>query len=528
MLSVVVVGRNDNHGYNLGKRVASSLNSISMRLRDGDELIFVDWNTPRPFPPMPVSIIDDLTEQTKKFLRILAVDPKVHDEVKGVSSKMILEPIARNVGIRRAKIQNKWILSTNTDILFIGEDDLSFQDLIGQLDDRLWQSFRYEVPEYVWEVLDKRNPKLTNSVIRELSENTPIMLDLTTTPTEDDSENLIFADAIGDFQLAPREMWGLVKGFPEDMLNGWHVDSRAAVQMIRTTGKDSKILPTGFGLRTFHQNHLRSLTHFHSNTTMNSGALISEPYENKANWGMRETEISDYFLQDFMENLSKFKFHSTKKIEASHLQSAHKNNFYNVDRTLLFLMDELNGLKPNDQLTLISANDSLIEKITLIAKSLEVKVETAKSLISLGAVLESLAKSDLVILDFGVDDTLLDSRAQALSAGWIALELPQIAKMIKPNTRVALIRAQNWAIRGLARKFFSVPLFNNYSAILSGINKSPHPKLTFSEKTILLNGIRFDYGLPNKMPFLLNLIFHILRKSLPIKVRAAIRKMLIK
>ena len=100
MLSVVVVGRNDNHGYNLGKRVASSLNSISMRLRDGDELIFVDWNTPRPFPPMPVSIIDDLTEQTKKFLRILAEDPKVHDEVKGVSSKMILEPIARNVGIR--------------------------------------------------------------------------------------------------------------------------------------------------------------------------------------------------------------------------------------------------------------------------------------------------------------------------------------------------------------------------------------------------------------------------------------------
>ena len=134
-------------------------------------------------------------------------------------------------------------------------------------------------------------------------------------------------------------------------------------------------------------------------------------------------------------------------------------------------MDELNGLKQNDQVTLVSANENLIEKITLIAKSLKVTVATAKSGSSLKVIRESLAKSDLVILDFGVDEMLLDSRAQTLNAGLIALELPLIAKMIKPNTRVALVRAQNWAIRSLARKFFSVPLFNNYSVILSGINK---------------------------------------------------------
>jgi len=528
MLSVVVVGRNDNHGYNLGKRVASSLNSISMRLREGDELIFVDWNTPRPFPPMPVSIIDDLSDQTKKFLRILVVDPKLHDEVKGESSKMILEPIARNVGIRRANPQNKWILSTNTDILFIGEEDLSFQDLIGQLDDRLWQSFRYEIPEYIWEVFDKRNPKATNQALGKLSETTPIMLDLTTSPTDDKTDNLLFADAIGDFQLAPREMWELIQGFPEDMLNGWHVDSRAAVQMIRKSGKESKILPKRFGLKTFHQNHLRSLTHFHSNTTMNSGSLISEPYDNNASWGIKETEIYNYFFQDFDHNLSTLKFKPTKNIEVSHLQSAHNNNFYNVDRALLFLMDELNGLKPNDRITLVSANENLIEKMVLMGKTLKITVETARSGSSLNAVRESLAKSDLVILDFGVDEVILDCRAQTLNAGSIALALPLIAKMIKPNTRVALIRAQNWAIRSLVRKFFSVPLFNNYSTVLSGINKSPHPKLTLSEKIILLNGIKFDYGLPHKMPFLLNLVFQTVRKFLPVKLRGAIKRIIIK
>jgi len=528
MLSVVVVGRNDNHGYILGKRVASSLNSISMRLRDGDELIFVDWNTPRPFPPMPLSIFDDLTDQTKKFLRILAVDPKVHDEVKGSSPKMILEPIARNVGIRRANPQNKWILSTNTDILFIGDEELSFQGLIRQLDDRLWQSFRYEVPEYIWEVLDKRNPQATNHVIRSLSESTPIMLSLTTSPTENEEEDLLFADAIGDFQLAPREMWELIKGFPEDMLDGWHVDSRAAVQMIRKSGQESKIIPIEFGLTTFHQNHLRSLTHFHSSNTINSLALISKPYNNVATWGISQAKIHDHLFQDPRATLSTLKFDITNGVEISHLQSEHRNSFYNIERTLLFLLDELNGLKPYDLLTIVSVNESLIERVNSIAESLKVTVCAIRNVDALDSIRESLTISDLVILDFGINKMSLNPRPHILNAGLIALELPAIAKMIKPDVRVALIRAQNWAIRTLSRKFFSVPLFNNYSSVLSGVKKSPHPKLTYVEKVILLNGIKFDYSLPHKRPLILNLCFRTLRKFLPSKMRSAIRKLIVK
>jgi hypothetical protein len=229
-----------------------------------------------------------------------------------------------------------------------------------------------------------------------------------------------------------------------------------------------------------------------------------------------------------MEILSTLNFNSTKEVRSSHLQSAHNNNFYNVERTLLFLMDELNCLKPDDQLTLISANDNLIEKITLIARSLKVTIETATNGSSSDAVRESLAKSDLVILDFGVDEMLLDSRGQALNAGWIALELPLIAKMIKPNTRVALVRAQNWAIRSLARKFFSVPLFNNYSSVLSGVKASRHPRLRYFEKTLLFNGIKFDYGLPGNFPRANRFVFLTLRRSLPSKIRSRIRDLIIK
>lgn len=42
MLSIVVYGRNDNHGYNLHKRAAVNINCLAEMLRDpADELIFV-------------------------------------------------------------------------------------------------------------------------------------------------------------------------------------------------------------------------------------------------------------------------------------------------------------------------------------------------------------------------------------------------------------------------------------------------------------------------------------------------------
>lgn len=47
MLSIIVYGRNDNHGYNLHKRAAVSINCLAEILRDpADELIFVDYKSP--------------------------------------------------------------------------------------------------------------------------------------------------------------------------------------------------------------------------------------------------------------------------------------------------------------------------------------------------------------------------------------------------------------------------------------------------------------------------------------------------
>ena len=66
MLSVVLYGRNDSHGYNLHKRAAISLNAIAEMLTDpDDEILFVDYNTPDELPTFPEAIADTLTDKAR-------------------------------------------------------------------------------------------------------------------------------------------------------------------------------------------------------------------------------------------------------------------------------------------------------------------------------------------------------------------------------------------------------------------------------------------------------------------------------
>jgi hypothetical protein len=60
--------------------------------------------------------------------------------------------------------------------------------------------------------------------------------------------------------------------------------------------------------------------------------------------------------------------------------------------------------------------------------------------------------------------------------------------------RVAVIRAQNWATRELARKYFSLPLFNNYTSVLSG-QIIAKPKISLAQELILGGGVVADYGM---------------------------------
>src|SRR5271167_3023205 len=169
MLSIVVYGRNDNHGYNLHKRVAVSINCLAEMLRDpADEPIFVDYSSPDDLPTFPEAIRDTLTSRAKAVLRILRVRPEVHRRLQPRTHLSVLEPVARNVGVRASNPANRWILSTNTDIILVPRRAQSLSEIVADLPAGLYHTARFEIPEALWESFDRADPTRTIEDVRAL------------------------------------------------------------------------------------------------------------------------------------------------------------------------------------------------------------------------------------------------------------------------------------------------------------------------------------------------------------------------
>ena len=255
MLSVVLYGRNDNHGYNLHKRGAISLNAIAHLLRDpDDELIFVDYNTPDDLPTFPEAIADTLTKQARKVLRILRVRPSQHARFTGETHLNALEPIARNVAVRRSNPANRWVLSTNTDMIFTPRDPAaSLGSMVGALPDGFYHLPRFELPEALWEGLDRHDPQGIIGAVEEWG--LRFHLDEV---VRSGSDNLF--DGPGDFQLFLREDLFAIGGFDEAMLKGWHVDANVARRMriLRGVVTSAETL-----LRGYHCDHTRQASPYH-------------------------------------------------------------------------------------------------------------------------------------------------------------------------------------------------------------------------------------------------------------------------
>src|SRR5438874_12635448 len=109
MISVILYGRNDSYGYNLHKRAAMSINCIAQVLsHPDDEIIFVDYNTPDDYPTFPEAIQDTLTPKAKAKLRILRARSTIHARYATRTHLAALEPIARNIAVRRSNPANRW------------------------------------------------------------------------------------------------------------------------------------------------------------------------------------------------------------------------------------------------------------------------------------------------------------------------------------------------------------------------------------------------------------------------------------
>lgn len=255
MLSVLVYGRNDSHGYNLHKRAVLSLNCMAEVLDDRhDEILFVDYNTPDDYPTFIEAVADTLTDRARRLLRVLRVRPSGHERFRDRTHLMVLEPIARNVGLRRSNPANRWILASNTDMIFVPRNrHWSLSRIAASLPDGHYHTPRYELPEMLWESFDRTRPR---DAIRHVARLAPA---LHLNEIIDVGPPVVF-DAPGDFQLILRRDLFAINGFDESMLLGWHIDSNIARRLTLLRGAVGSLACEVAG---YHCDHTRqsSATH---------------------------------------------------------------------------------------------------------------------------------------------------------------------------------------------------------------------------------------------------------------------------
>jgi hypothetical protein len=294
MLSVVLYGRNDSHGYNLHKRAAISLNAIAELLTDADdEILFVDYNTPDELPTFPEAIADTLTARAVERLRVLRVRPEAHRERFAARTHLVaLEPIARNVAIRRSNPANRWVLSTNTDMIFCprraGE---TLTSIAAALEDGFYHLPRFELPEGLWETVDRKDAAAIIASARDWGSRFHL-----NEITHSGSDNLY--DGPGDFQLFQREDLFAIGGFHEEMILGWHLDANIARRMRMLKGKVSSALDHLVG---YHCDHTRQASAYHKADRQENDPIrfvdaltAPEIPEQMATWGLPDIEIESF------------------------------------------------------------------------------------------------------------------------------------------------------------------------------------------------------------------------------------------
>jgi len=142
-LSVVATSRNDDHGGHLVERMQWFVDGLAWnaeRARIDTELVMVEWNPPAERPPLSDALRWPSTGD-RLSVRIVTVPPAEHQRLVGEGGIPMMQMIAKNVGIRRARGTN--VLATNIDILLAPSlFDFSTSGIGNGV---LWRADRYDV-----------------------------------------------------------------------------------------------------------------------------------------------------------------------------------------------------------------------------------------------------------------------------------------------------------------------------------------------------------------------------------------------
>lgn len=345
MISVLVYGRNDTRGYGMHKRVAISLNTIAQVLSaPTSEIIFVDYNTPNHLPTLPELIRDMLTEKARLRTRVLRVRPHVHARFAPYTPLPVLEPIARNIALRRSRPQNRWILSSNTDAILVLPSGRSLCDIVRDLPDVHYGTPRFELPERLWEALDRRDPAGTIATVADWG----IRVRLNEIVR---GQGAVQFDNPGDFQLVRRQVMFAIDGFDEEALLGWHNDHNLTHRLQLIHGPEGDLSDH---VRLYHCAHARQATATHSHDRIENDVqrfvhdVRDAPILRQRDvWGCIDDPIGEVDLREptALALLDAIEDTVTPlagaSLSASYTSAAFDGLWYDAGHTAVYLMDLL-------------------------------------------------------------------------------------------------------------------------------------------------------------------------------------------
>jgi hypothetical protein len=461
VISVILYGRNDAHGYNLHRRAALSLNCIAEVLTDADdEIVFVDYNTPDELPTFVEALADTLTERCLDLLRVIRVPAAVHVERFAARTHLpALEPIARNAAVRRANPNNRWLLSTNSDMVFLPRRDGSLSEILRAQPDGFYGLPRFELPEWLWERLPRSDPGRAMDEIRRVGP--ALRLDEATLSNE-----WIRFDAPGDFQLVLREDFFAIDGLDEEMILGYHVDSNLSKRMRLHRGSIGSLEEHVAG---YHCNHNRIPTVYHgaqkvTNDLERFFLSVERPEiaAQRQTWGLVDVPLEEVPVRERSGGrLASAVVAATPGQEGPREPSdAARVPFeltYDTGHVLPFVADSLAVTPPDATIGYVGANTVLREALQALVSELGYgRLLAAADLDDLSSIDGLSHRADLFVVDLGLDASVLNSSRSADGDHQPARLPPELARAFVALERLVDIERSHLEAGAHPRRFVLV------------------------------------------------------------------------
>jgi hypothetical protein len=246
-ISLVIAARNDDYGGNFANRMRTSIRvlaELAKQYSASFELVIVEYAPPENKPPIATQVSDISHEALP--IRIITVPTSFHHRVAKSSKNPFLEYVAKNIGIRRA--QGEFIIAMNPDIIFsasmvqflaqgtlnahtvyrANRSDLSlrFIDETLPVSDvlalcqahvtRTWTPHGQLYTSWVRWGIRMRNHLSPRSILRNLRLAPIFNTYRTSRPTIKPHDA-----AAGDFIMAHRDAWTMVRGYDQEPINSY-------------------------------------------------------------------------------------------------------------------------------------------------------------------------------------------------------------------------------------------------------------------------------------------------------------------